>query len=394
MIRFTTLDRYIGDTYAEITGSVFPNGAVIFCTENTRTYVTESGTFKYPADESGGDKYPFEARLTLESGVPFSSSAQTAKTELFLTPYKGDQIALCNDSAIWFTFTLTELTIKATDAQSGTTHNGTKVIDGLTDTSQLVVGMQITGTNVGVASVIASIDSATQITGTVNSTGDGTTTITFKLPASTVYDVFVFNNSGTPKLEFLAWTNSTTRATALLLQEGIDVKTGQKSRRYAGTIVTTATAGQLEDSLTYHSIDNAYNCDEERPIGIWDTTDSWTYNTASFRSWNNSTASRVTFVIGKPHKLVTLIFACYVFHTLGGSNNVRIGIGLDSVTVDSSSMRAPIGSGTATATYKERPGIGLHYLQLLERGNGAATCTYYGDNGTVDRSGAVGYING
>ena len=63
--------------------------------------------------------------------------------------------------------------------QTGATHNGTKVIDGLTSTSGLIVGMAIGGNGVGTASTIASIDSATQVTGTVNSTVSNTVNITF-----------------------------------------------------------------------------------------------------------------------------------------------------------------------------------------------------------------------
>lgn len=64
---------------------------------------------------------------------------------------------------------------------TGTTTNGNKVISGLPSTANLRIGMAITGTGVGAASVIASIDSATQVTGTVNSTATGTVSITFRI---------------------------------------------------------------------------------------------------------------------------------------------------------------------------------------------------------------------
>lgn len=50
-----------------------------------------------------------------------------------------------------------------------------------------------------------------------------------------LYDVFCYANSGVPTLEFLVWTNSTTRATALTYQNGVFVKTGATTRRYLGT---------------------------------------------------------------------------------------------------------------------------------------------------------------
>ena len=45
------------------------------------------------------------------------------------------------------------------------------------------------------------------------------------------YDVFCYDNAGTPTLEFLAWTNDTTRATALVYQDGVLVKSGATTRR-------------------------------------------------------------------------------------------------------------------------------------------------------------------
>ena len=63
---------------------------------------------------------------------------------------------------------------------TGTTTNGNKVISGLPSTAGLYIGMAITGTGVGAASVIASIDSETQVTGSVNSTASGTVSISFR----------------------------------------------------------------------------------------------------------------------------------------------------------------------------------------------------------------------
>src|SRR3990167_7040004 len=62
-------------------------------------------------------------------------------------------------------------------------------------------------------------------------------TLTSGLP----YDVFAYDSSGTVTLEALAWTNGTTRATALTTQNGVLVKTGATTRRYLGTFYTTAT---------------------------------------------------------------------------------------------------------------------------------------------------------
>jgi hypothetical protein len=68
---------------------------------------------------------------------------------------------------------------KSDTNQTGTTTSGNKIISGLTNTSGLLVGMSIGGNGVGAASVIATIDSATQVTGSVNSTATNTVNITF-----------------------------------------------------------------------------------------------------------------------------------------------------------------------------------------------------------------------
>ncbi|MFA6213556.1 MAG: hypothetical protein WC714_29230 [Candidatus Obscuribacterales bacterium] len=57
-------------------------------------------------------------------------------------------------------------------------------------------------------------------------------TLTSKRP----YDVFAYNNSGVVTLEVLAWTSTSARATGLVTQDGILVKSGATTRRYLGTL--------------------------------------------------------------------------------------------------------------------------------------------------------------
>lgn len=61
------------------------------------------------------------------------------------------------------------------------------------------------------------------------------------------YDVFCYANAGVPTLEFLAWTNSTTRATAIVQQNGINVKSGDATRRLLGSF---RNAGNLTSTVT------------------------------------------------------------------------------------------------------------------------------------------------
>ena len=88
--------------------------------------------------------------------------------------------------------------------QTGTTTSGNKIISGLTSTAALMVGMSIGGNGVGSSSVIATIDSSTQVTGTVNSTVTNTVNITFTstvlftsvITADTIIFVGTTSNSG------------------------------------------------------------------------------------------------------------------------------------------------------------------------------------------------------
>lgn len=59
------------------------------------------------------------------------------------------------------------------------------------------------------------------------------------LTNNTPYDVFCYTVAGVPTLEFNAWTNTTTRATNLVYQDGILCKSGVLSRRYLGSFLNS-----------------------------------------------------------------------------------------------------------------------------------------------------------
>jgi len=54
-------------------------------------------------------------RLTLETGVPISTSDQTAKTTVYFTPYKGNLIGLYNGSSAWTMLSFSELSLSLAD---------------------------------------------------------------------------------------------------------------------------------------------------------------------------------------------------------------------------------------------------------------------------------------
>lgn len=276
-------------------------------------------------DEIGG-------RLTLESGVPVSTTDQANKTTLYYTPYHGNRIALY-DGAEWLFRTFAELS--------------------------LAVGA---------------------------------------FTASKPYDIFCYDNAGTPALEALVWTDGTTRATALAYQDGILVKSGAATRRYLGTIYIDS-GQKCQDTLLLRYVWNYYHRVHKR-LKVVDTTDSWSYATNSLRSWNNSTANRVTFIVGLLEDPVVLRFNGSALKA-AANNPVFLGIGEDSVTVSSADIATFIGGSTVNtasnliAVYDRFPAaVGYHYLQLLEDGDTGGT-TFYGDNGVTGvQSGATGYLMG
>lgn len=268
----------------------------------------------------GADKYPMEARLTLEAGVPISTTDQTAKTTLYLTKYKGDQIAVYDGSSAW---------------------------------STIALGADLSITLAG-------------------------------LTAGLPYDVFVYSNAGTLTLELTAWTNTTTRATALTTQNGIYVKTGATTRRYLGTICIKAT-GQCEDSKTSRLVWNYYNR-TNRNLLCQDTTGTWNYTTATWRAVNNNTTlgvGRVDMIIGIAEDILeafSMGFADNSSPTAGA-----VGVGLDSTSANSASMWGSgiIGTSTfaVTCQYIAMPAVGYHYLQRLEYSAATGTTRWTGNQG-------------
>jgi hypothetical protein len=216
---------------------------------------------------------------------------------------------------------------------------------------------------------------------------------------NTIYDVFIYDNTGTPTLELTAWTNDTTRATALTLQDGVYVKSGATTRRYLGSFRTTAVSGQTEDSLTKRWLWNYYNR-VDRLMLRNEATTSWTYTSATFRQSNNSAANQLDFLIGVTEDAI-LVFAASASTSTAGQAAVNCGIGLDGIINNATEYNAGItqstvGQAAGYANYNAMVAVGRHYLTWLEAGTASGTQTWYGNKttGALAQNGIFGTIKG
>lgn len=208
--------------------------------------------------------------------------------------------------------------------------------------------------------------------------------------ATNCYDVFAYDNAGAVALELTAWTNETTRATALTFQNGVYVKTGATTRRYLGTFYsTTAGNGQIEDSFAKRNLWNYYNR-VERGMRVTEATDTWNYTIGTYRQANGSTANQLEFVIGVSEDAVEARVATVVQNTNTGVL-VNVAIGLDSTTASSATEILPIDISAANlrlfvaAGYTGLPGVGRHTLVWLEISGATGTTSWYGDGGAPTR---------
>ncbi len=208
------------------------------------------------------------------------------------------------------------------------------------------------------------------------------------------YDIFIYDNAGTLTLELsAAWTNDTTRATALTTQDGVCVKSGALTRLYLGTIRASG-INTTEDSFVGGSqsggkryVWNMYNR-VVRHMGVKDTTDTWTYTTATWRQVNAAAGNKVEFVVGLSEDLIE----AFAWHNSATSSNINsaTGVGVDSTTVNSAltcgaGQVTSATQGPMSAYYFGYPGIGYHALNWLEISTAAGTTTWVGDNGVTFR---------
>lgn len=220
-----------------------------------------------------------------------------------------------------------------------------------------------------------------------------TTTDATKSPAavaaSSIYDLFVWNDNGTIRCtRGPAWTNDTTRASALTLVQGTylnasSITNGPAASRgtYVGSIRSNASStidmkfgsAAAGGGPAWFGIFNNYN---RVPGAFWvydNTGVAWTVGT-TLRALNNSNNNRVSILHGLDEDAVS---ATLGIRGVGvASQQLRFSFGLDSTTAAVTRGVTSYSNGVVdvghTAVFNGMIGLGFHYLQAQEASTGGS----------------------
>ncbi len=205
------------------------------------------------------------------------------------------------------------------------------------------------------------------------------------------FDVFGYLSSGTVVLEFLNWTNATTRATGLTRVNGVWTKTGDATRRYLGSIrarSATTFSWVLAGTDTPVKMD-LYNADNRLDFAftLKASTDTWAYTIATWRQAQASANYQVDIMVGLQEQFFEAVL-------LTSSRNSTIsiprqcGIGFDVTNAISGTSAATANTVASIecsqmARICNQPAIGRHFYAWLEISTATGTCTWIGDDAAL-----------
>lgn len=195
--------------------------------------------------------------------------------------------------------------------------------------------------------------------------------------------VFAYWNATQVALELVPW-NGTPDA-QIALQDGVQVKAGDPTRRYIGAVASDA-SGVFSDSQQKRLVWNRDN-QVPRPISVLGSG-GWFYNNANgvWREAAGGTSYRVGVLAGVVNGGAT--YLSVKAQAMGHPTNitqgwVATGIGIDSSTVTSAqygSLALGLSSGQyghVTATYEGYLTAGTHTVRWLETGNGSGANYFF-----------------
>jgi hypothetical protein len=294
-----------------------------------------------------------QGRLTLTSGVPITTTDVTGATTVYYTPDIGVQIPIYDGTANMVPTTFAEISQATTD----------------------------------------------------------TTKSPAAVAANSVYDVFVWNDSGTIRAtRGPAWSSDTSRGTGAgtsqvqqiqgIFTNQFAITNGPAANRgtLVGSIRSNASA-QIVDSKAFRWVSNGYQC-VMRQMAIVESTTSWNYTSATFRQANANTADQLDMLqtLGG-NQLTANVSATY--SNTSTSTFGTVGIDIDSINTTSvinniaNLQYVTVANAlvASSAFFNGYTGLGRHIAIWKEESVATGTGTFYGTaGGTILQSGIYGQI--
>ena len=199
--------------------------------------------------------------------------------------------------------------------------------------------------------------------------------VSITLPSTTNknYDIFASFDGAAISLSYAVWTSDTIRASALELQDGRTVLSSDKSCLYLGTCRVNA-SGVVSDTETERFVWNAFN-QRIKLLTKSDTTDH-TYQALTWRSWNNDTGNKVSFVTGEQ-----CVFCCQLHNAMKGSTAGKLaaaGIGANTTTTAVKDLACYLNQHFhASLGYCGLAQLGLNEYSMLQKSENSYSVSYY-----------------
>lgn len=329
---------------------------------------------------SSGYALPVNGRLTLTSGTPVLTSDVTAATTIYYAPYQGNRISLYN-GANWLTHAFSELSIAVPSTvyrlfdifvynNAGTLtlevvnwNQSTAAITNATNATPIVITSNGHGLSNNDRVAIAGVGGNTAANGIWSVANVAANT--FELEGST--------GSGAYTAGGTWYKLNATRATALTLQNGRYVKTGETNKLYLGTGMTTGTSGQTEMVFTSPSnllLWNYYN-QRSNTVFVQDST-SHTYTSATTRIYRNVNTNKAAWVVGVIEDDMPL-GVMSEFNFDAGDGAVVTGVGLNRTGGAFTTLRVADVLDARYISFSGRAAIqnlsaGHNFWQLIQQG--------------------------
>lgn len=308
--------------------------------------------------QEGGVPFP-QGRLTLASGVPILDADDLANTSVLFTPFQGNRVPLWNSTLSKFVARdFSELTNVLADSSTGKAGPAAAVA--------AKVYTMLVWDDAGVTRLTRS---PAWVSNTDPGTGAGTAQTSY-VQGIEVNAVAITNGPAAGAGTVVGW---------VMTNDGdanIDFKKG-------GT--------GANGSAAWIGITNKYNRVRVSKL-IGDTTNSYTYSTATWRAANASNSMRVTIVRGSDYCPIHARYSNNVATAVAGA--VGAAVGKDSTSAPSGIPGVQLLSGTnlgQQVSLFTDDAIGKHFYQALEIGTAAGTTTFYGDNGAAYQSSGLVY---